>query len=93
MARKSLERPERARAYNKVSHSKRRGQRTLSTYNRKLTRVKITYLKLFNNSKKSKEAYGLLPKEKQTRSKPFFCDKYNTEKSFLDKHKFRRVKV
>jgi len=93
MARKSLERPARAKSLNKVSRSNRRGQRTLSTNTRKINRVKSIYKTLLNNSKKAKEKYGLLPKEEQKRNRPFFCENYPTEKSFLDKHNFRKANL
>ena len=57
--------------------------RTAITYQNKLRKITKFYNHLYKKSQESKTKYGSLPKDKQTRKKPFFCDKYPDVNTFL----------
>ena len=64
--------------------------RSLQTYQNKVRKLKKFYNKLFKSSqKKKKERKKLLPKNNEPQKK-YFCDKYPTEVSFLDKIKVKQ---
>ena len=62
--------------------------RSLTTYQNKLRKVRKLYKLTFKNSKKRKQQYESSSTKNKKRG-TFFCDKYPTEKSFLDTIKIK----
>ena len=64
--------------------------RTLTTFNNKLNKLKSTYQRLYNNSKKAKDKYTVMPEgERKIKDRKFFCDNYPTQDSFLKNYKLK----
>ena len=62
--------------------------RSSATVTNKTRQIKNTYRKLFENSKKNKERNE---KNGYKTKKEYFCDKYPTEKSYLEKIEIKQA--